>query len=283
MATPSCRRSTRGEGRRLNIHPASLVFFLGGSDLEMLTIRELLEREAPGRVHDRKLGWGARASAYSREIASCIDEQRTPVLVELEDDLGLGPAAVVVVDHHGPAAGRDTPTSLHQVFRLLGLPRDGWTSWYELVAANDRGYIPELLTIGASAEEVARVRRADRAAQGITAEEEAEGEQAVEEAEALAGGRLTVVRLKHSRLATVEDRLDPTLGGPGVTNLLVLSPDEVNFSGAGPLVLALAGQYPGGWFGGNLPDRGYWGTKDVPQDLVHFLVSLLQEVERDDG
>lgn len=267
----------------MSIDPASLVFFLGGSDLEMVTIRELLEREAPRRVHDRRLAWGARASAYGREIASCIDEGRTPVLVELEDDLGLGPAAVVVVDHHGPTAGRDAPTSLHQVFRLLGLSPERWTRWYELVAANDRGYIPGLLAIDANTAEVADVRRADRAAQGITAEEEAEAERTVEEAEALAGGALTVVRLKHSRLAAVEDRLARALGGPGVTNLLVLSPAEVNFSGAGPLVLALAGRYPEGWSGGDLPERGYWGTKSVPDDLVDFLASVLQEVQRDDG
>ena len=69
----------------------SLVFFLGGHDLEMLTIRELLEKAAPGRFHDKRLAWGARATEYKEEIGACLHRGETPVLVELKDDLGLPP------------------------------------------------------------------------------------------------------------------------------------------------------------------------------------------------
>ena len=255
--------------------PASLIFFLGGHDLEMVTIRDLLEREAPGRFHDRNLSWGARISAYRREVAECLANRRTPVLVELEDDLGLEPSAVVVVDHHGHEAGGESPTSLHQVFGLLKLSRERWSRWYELVAANDRAYIPGLISVGASREEIERVRRADRAAQGITSEEEEQAERAVDKAESLAGGKLTLVRVEHSRLALVQDRLDPALGGPGVFNLLVVSREEVNFSGEGRLVRALDARFPGGWVGGDLPERGYWGRTGLLPDVVSFLVSTV--------
>ena len=149
-----------------------LVFFLGGHDLEMDTIRELLERRAAGRWHDRGLAWGARASAYREEIEAALAAGETPVLVELEDDVGLDGRCVVIVDHHGESAGAERPTSLEQVFAWLALPPGEWTRWHELVAANDRGYIPALVEAGASIEEIREVRAADRGAQGITEAEE---------------------------------------------------------------------------------------------------------------
>lgn len=251
---------------------ANLVFFLGGSDLEMQTIRGLLEETAPLHFHDKHLGWGARASAYGKEIGEALAAGRTPVLVELEDDLGLDRARVVVVDHHGARAGSDQPTSLHQVFGLLGLPAEGWTRWFALVAANDRGHIAEMLRLGARAEEIRRVRAGDRAAQGISLEEERAGEEAVRHAETLAQGRLTLVRLAHAHTATVTDRMDPTLGGPGFENLVALSPAEVNFFGSGELVTALDKRFPGGWYGGALPQHGFWGRAGSGEEVLAFLL-----------
>ncbi len=99
--------------------PDRLIFFLGGHDLEMVTIRKLLEREAPGRFRDKGLGWGALASSYEEEISTALEEGFIPVLVELEDDLGLEDRPILIADHHGSRAGKDAATSLHQVFRLL--------------------------------------------------------------------------------------------------------------------------------------------------------------------
>lgn len=261
--------------------PDRLVFFLGGRDLEMVTIRALLQAHAPTMFHDKGLAWGARASAYQGEIESALAEGKTPVLIELENDLGLDPAMpMVVIDHHGERAGAEEPTSLHQVFRLLGLPAAAWTHWHELVAANDRGHILALLKAGATQEEIVRVRAADRAAQGITPEEEAQGERAAACAETLLEGKLTITRLPHSRTATVADRLHHALGGAGYKNLLVLCPHEVDFFGTGSLVLALDRKYPGGWYGGALPERGYWGHGEpFPPEaqIVRFLRQQLLE------
>jgi hypothetical protein len=252
---------------------ARSTFFLGGRDLEMLAIRELLEQAAPGRFHDKDLSWGARASAYRDEIDACLRRGDTPVLVELEDDLGLD--AQVIVDHHGRRAGQDAKTSLEQVFDLLELPPEQWTRWHSLVAANDRAYIPGLLAAGATPAEVARVRAADRAAQGITREEDAEAEIALRQAERLCDGRLTVVTAGHARLAAVEDRLHAALGGPGFENLLLIAPGEVNFSGDGRVVLALDRRFPGGWYGGALPAQGFWGHAGRPEGLVEAVVAAV--------
>lgn len=255
------------------------VFFLGGQDLEMRTIRAWLETYAPGRWHDKNLGWGARASAYREEIAACLDADQTPVLVELEDDLNLAPERIVSVDHHGPRAGKDRPTSLHQVFDLLELPPTAWTRRHNLVAANDWGYIPALLELGASPEEIAAIRAEDRAAQGVTPEQEAQAATAVRAAETLAGGELILVRLPHSRTSAATDRLEPALGGPGCRNLLVLCPDETAFFGAGNLVMELDRAFPGGWYGGALPKRGFWGCNTAPEEarvVEDFLIKQLQ-------
>lgn len=256
-----------------------LVFFLGGHDLEMLAIRELLEKHAPGEFYDKELSWGAKASSYRKEIEAALAAGQTPVLVELDDDIRLAPDKVaVVVDHHGTRAGEDRLTALEQVFGLLALPKSEWTRWHELVAANDRGYIPGLLAIGASSLEVENVRAADRSAQGTTADQEAEAAMAAKTVERRLGGRLLVGRMSHSKMAALEDRLHAVLGGPGVDNLLVVGGGEVNFSGEGKIVGELNRRFPGGWFGGNLPLRGFWGFPGVPENIVEAVEEALSSV-----
>lgn len=265
------------------------AFFLGGYDLEMVTIRDLIADAAGTELHDRRLRWGAKASHYGDEIAEAMTGDRTPVLVELENDLGL-PAVdataiigvqtemaggrrpevgvagrAIVVDHHGEGAGADAPTSLEQVFDLLGLPPERWTRWLDLVAANDRGYITELRAIGATDEEIRRVRAADRAAQGITPAEEEAAASAVRSAELRCGGALLVIRLPHSRTAAATDRVE--LEGNAPENILVLSPHEANFYGRGDVVSALASRYAASWSGGALPFRGFWGISPVPSGI----------------
>jgi len=256
---------------------APLVFFLGGQDLEMAVIRELLE-EAGARFFDGRLGWGAKASSYEEEIRACLEGGGRPVLVELTDDLDLDPEGVIVADHHGKEAGRDAPTSIEQVFRLLELPPERWSRRLELVAANDRGGPPALAQAGATREEIAEIRAADRAAQGVTEEEERQAAGAAEKAEGRAGGRLTVARLPLDKTTPLVDRLHPELGGPGFENLLVLSPGEVNFFGSGELVRALEERYPGGWSGGELPQRGFWGHKRPVPGVVELLEERLESV-----
>ena len=67
------------------------------------------------------------------------------------------------------------------------------------------------------------------------------------------------------------------LGGPGFENLLVISPTEVNFFGRGSLVGRLGEEFPGGWSGGALPERGFWGHGDVDGEKV--VEALAREIE----
>ncbi len=193
----------------------------------------------------------------------------------MTNDLDLTPAQFLEVDPHGERAGENRPTSLHQIFDLLGLPPERWTHWFDLIAANDWGYIPAMVEMGATREEISKVRAADRAAQGITPEEEAAGERAAAHAETIADGLLTVVRLPRSRTATVTDRLQAELGEPGYQNLLICSPDQVNFFGSGELIFALDRKFPGGWYGGALPARGFWGHDKPVPDVLPVLLDCI--------
>ncbi len=86
-------------------------FFLGGYDLEMVTIAELL-RENDCDFSDQQLRLGPVASAYKEEIRRVQGQGVMPVLVELTNDLEPEISTKVAeVDHHGHRAGANVTTS----------------------------------------------------------------------------------------------------------------------------------------------------------------------------
>lgn len=240
-------------------HAPLYHLFLGGHDLEMVTIRELaLAILAPGHVHDQGLRWGARASAYAHEIDAVLRDGATPVLIELIDDLdpAIDRNRLIIIDHHGKGAGVEKPCSLRQVFDLVGLPETAWSRRYGFVAANDVGHMRALREAGATPAEIRAIREADRSAQGVTAEDEAAAHRAI--AAARRRGSLLVVEAQTARTSPILDFLEPEYGGPGTGDVLVLAPETVEFYGRGDVVQALA-RRRGSWYGGALPERGFWG------------------------
>jgi hypothetical protein len=71
---------------------------------------------------------------------------------------------------------------------------------------------------------------------------------------------LTVVEIPHDRTSPVADTLEPLLGGTGYQNLLVVAKNGRHFFGSGTVVKRLQAQF-GGWIGGMLPERGFWGVE----------------------
>ena len=237
------------------------VFFLGGKDLEMSEIKKVLH-EAGQEVLDRELDWGAKASAYTEEIFQAVANGNVPVLVELELDIEI-PAETIVVDHHNERAGE--PASILQVLDLLGITP---TRHHQLIGANDSGYIPAMLDMGATTEEVANIRLADRNAQGVTSEQEAEAERAVANAEVV--NKLTIVKMAHSKTAPVADRLFGK-----ADQLIILSGDgEVNFFGNGEICSELKEKFDG-WGGGSgfgkINGSGYWVGKPDHDEISDFV------------
>ena len=116
---------------------------------------------------DKNLRWdNAFASAYLEEIKKSLADGLTPVLVELKNDIAKDLfAQCQVVDHHDKFVGRQA--CLLQVLKILKLRP---TRQQQLIAANDSGYIPAMLALGASRSEVEEIRCMDWQAQNISVE-----------------------------------------------------------------------------------------------------------------
>lgn len=246
-------------------------FYLGGYDLEMLRIKEFLIQQN-ATLFDKKLGWGAKASAYQREIEEAVTEEYTPytiVLVELEVDIEL-PSSAIVIDHHGNRSNE--PASLLQVMSLLGVQP---SKWDELIAANDSGYIPAMMALGANDVEIQGIRRADRQAQGVTDEMEADAEIGIRKATYLMG--MTIIRISHNKFSTVTDRLFSSWP-EGKENLLVIcgtidTMTECCYFGRGDLCKSLKEAYaPNSWGGGqgygNPEGQAFAGCRTNDYDAV---------------
>lgn len=235
------------------------AFFLGGRDLEMVEIASLLAcRQQDGdhriaAIHDLSLSWGAKASDHGEAIWVAHREGQVPVLVELIEDMPL-PNISISIDHHGDRSGE--PSALAQVFTLLDLPSSAWTRRLALVDANDRGHIEAMRAIGASIEEMVAIRADDRHAQGISRDEEESGQAAIANIRPELSGTLLVAHLSHDRTATVCDPL--ALSGE-TRDLLIFCRQSTQFFGSGERITRLDNAFPGGWRGGQLPLRGYWG------------------------
>ncbi len=94
----------------------------------------------------------------------------------------------------------------------------------------------------------------------MTPAEEAAGLAALAAARLALDGALLVVELPHGRTATVMDPLAVVEDtAPG--DVLVLSPGGPHFFGRGNAVASLDAAFPGGWRGGELPRRGFWGVR----------------------
>lgn len=140
-------------------HP--YVFLLGGRDLEMITIKRMLIDsgfEEPESIADLNLQWGAKLSAYQNRF----NDELTFVGIELSQDI-VPPPHYINIDHHNENANK--PSSIEQIAKLLGIEL---TREQQLIAANDKGFIPAMEALGATREEIVDIRRRDREAQGVT-------------------------------------------------------------------------------------------------------------------
>lgn len=190
------------------------IFLLGGADLEMNTIRLLLNRQQCC-YHDLHLKWdNACLSAYKDYIDRSRDDRNCRFVgIELQEDI-VPPSGYIQIDHHNENAGK--PSALEQLADLLGVPLNRYE---QLVAANDRAYIPGMKALQASDTEISEIRRADRACQGVTEEQECLAEQAIKECLEVCNG-LILVKALSPCFSPICDRLFP------YEKLLVYTDDE---------------------------------------------------------
>ncbi len=257
------------------------LFLLGGCDLEMEEIRKLLknqgckpyEKEAEGACFyaDRNLEWGAKLSDYG----DLLDFDGEIVGIELVDDIEP-PSNYRVIDHHGKLWCR--PSALEQVADMFGVQLN---RWQQLVSANDKGHIPALEAMGATPEEIAKIREADMKAQGVT---EGEIEQAILDAKTARlekGVWIVETRLKH--VSPLVDLLFYQKKLPAI----VIDPDEPTLSFYGGTITKLIGRFKEAvdkgtaYYGGN--PLGYFGlTKEyfkehTPKEAIDAIIEAHKE------
>lgn len=198
------------------------IFLLGGNDLEMTTIKNLLVN-AGEQFETHDLRWdNAKLSSYEKTLEEYGNSPDYQIYgIELNEDIPH-PDNYVRIDHHNDFANK--PSSLEQVAKLLDLAMD---RHMQLVAANDARYIPGMIKLGASREEIDDIRRADRAAQGIS---EGDDERLAEESLKSCKGdasNLYVVESLTSKFSTICDRIYP------YRRLLIYNDDVAEFYGEG--------------------------------------------------
>lgn len=239
------------------------VFLLGGADLEMLEIKKLLDTEKIDYC-DNHLGWSnAILSSYDEQISRYEQMGYEIYGVELRSDRAF-PKKYTPIDHHNEYNGRRS--SLEQVAELLGV---SLTRYQTLVAANDSAYIPGMLDLGATDEEIFCVRKNDRAAQGVTEVDERKAEVAITENMVVHKG-VTVVKSDTSRFSCICDRLY------GNDSLLVYTDSEWTYYGKFKLLLKehFSEEINRGniYFGGT--EQGFIGLGQgiFPKDRIELMV-----------
>ena len=197
------------------------IFLLGGNDLEMTTIKNLLVN-AGEQFETHDLRWdNAKLSSYEKTLEEYGNSPDYQIYgIELNEDIPH-PDNYVRIDHHNDFANK--PSSLEQVATLLGLAMD---RHMQLVAANDARYIPGMIKLGASREEIDDIRRADRAAQGVSEEDERLAEESLDSCKGNAYD-LYVVKSLTSKFSTICDRKYP------YRRLLIYNDDVAEFYGEG--------------------------------------------------
>lgn len=185
-------------GLMLTLDKEKTLFLLGRYDWEMCTIRNLLDLSQFHYV-DNHLHWNnAKLSGYRNEIERfLIDDVLMSIYgIELENDIFCTDSRYHLIDHHN--AMSKFSSVLEQVMTLLQFPMNRYC---QLVDANDKRYIPEMLAMGTINEEIDMIRRSDRMAQGITKEDERLAEKAISENSVRVGDLL--VKVLTSRFAPI--------------------------------------------------------------------------------
>lgn len=245
------------------------IFLLGGHDLEMLEIRNLLISSGE-RFEDKDLEWSnACLSAYLPIITKEPDSEFYGI--ELQEDCPL-PKYYTRIDHHND--DNNHPASILQVAKIIGVTPD---KHLQLVAANDAGYIPAMLALNASNQEITDIRKQDRAAQRVTEEDEHLAELSVSKYLTVLDG-LFIVHAQTSQFSAICDRLYP------YQRLLVYNDKEWTYYGEGKsdLVAMLADDISNKVYHGG-GDNGYIGAAKgafTQKQIIDFVTTIKQKYER---
>ncbi len=189
------------------------VFLLGGYDLEMKTIKKLLDRYSQ-EYYDYALSWGAKLSAYGERLKN----DYLYIGIELIEDIEP-PANYLVIDHHNDM--QSNKSALEQVADILGVELSRREM---LIALNDSGYIPVMKKFGATQNEINEIRKKDRKAQGVTNRDEALAIESIKMQKK--EGSTIIIKALTDKFSTIADRLYGQ-------NILIYNGRKLNYYGEG--------------------------------------------------
>ena len=247
------------------------IFLLGGYDLEMLEIKRLLENHS-ALFFDHHLNWSnANLSSYSHLFTS--QPAAHYYGIELHEDCPP-PIHYTRIDHHNDL--HNLPAAILQVTSLLNISPN---RHIHLVAANDSGYIPAMQALGATKQEIHRIRHLDRAAQGVTQLDEQLADYSITHNKTTIGQQLTIVQSLTPHISAICDRLYPYL------RLLIYNDTEWVYYGEGKeaLTIELDSLIQSGriYHGGG--PKGYIGAAKgmfSKQEIFQFITSIQHRYEQ---
>ncbi len=247
------------------------LFLLGGHDLEMLEIKELLDKNNE-KYLDNNLAWGAQWSDYSSDIINPENKKKTFVGIELAGKKRR-PIGSIDIDHHNFNSGK--LSSIEQVSELLNVELN---HWQKLVAANDRGYIPGLELLCATKEEIKKIREADKKAQGVTEEDEAKAKESIEKHKETAGD-VVIVKSLTNKFSPITDLMYGK-----ADQLIIYNDTSLNYYGPIPkeLIPHYANQIEAGkaYYGGNSSNgffglaKGLWSKDEILEEKGRIIEIL---------
>lgn len=272
------------------------VYLVGGKDLEMYQIKKRLSRKGEEFI-DKDLIWGAKIEDYADVIDEILEENKTPVAIELAG--ASKKEGVVDIDHHGDKSER--PASISQVMERIG---KSMSFVDQLIAANDAAYIPGMEKLFEEYREkleerygeekfekfrkklIDLIRAKDRQQQGVTQEDENDAEEALKHIETTASGTL-VVRIPGDKWSPVRDRLFQSSN----SDVIIIcdtakETQQVYYFGRGDVCKALKEHFSSGisWGGGEgfgkKEGQGFGGaiTKNT-QEIIDFVTDNLLKHE----
>ena len=272
---------------------SKLIFFLGGHDAEMLTIKELLlNNQIPKEsILDKDLNWGVKLSEYKDELSKLSEEQISVFIELIIDDKNLLPLSFKVINHHNEYSGTNIPTSLEQIAELL---QTELTEDQKLVSEYDRGFVRALKQCkspGKDAEltdkEIKEIIAKDKKAQGVTDRDEELAEKSIRDLSNLIDNDIIIVHSLTNRTIPILEKLYFKYEGK-LEHIFIIYKDEeskkeeLNYSGKGEIINQLhqifnrfkdENNLTYFWWGGELPDFGYFGSnRNLTEEEIIRLV-----------
>jgi len=219
--------------------------------------------------------WGGLEPEIKNAISVYISNNPDSVIYGIELG-GTPPNGCVNIDHHRykEEDRSNSLSSIEQIASLLGVKLNRMQM---LIAANDRGYIPGMLELDATQDEIHYIRRLDKSAQGVTDKDEEIAEKEIMSAKWFDGsdGKKVIVEASRSVSSPYCDRLF------GIANHILIIPakrEDGDWLYFGPLAHHLASKkFPEQHWSGGRKESGYYGINNPSVDTIDTILEIFHD------